>query len=538
MKRFGLFLLATVGLASLAQAADVPTTKAPAAAAAPNCWASLWDWLNSSSFDCPISAYGITLYGSLDLNAAYLSEGVGSSPSADKLNYGIQKSAYASRWMAGYNGLSTSVLGLAMKEDLGPVGAPGWSLIGVLEAGINPYSGMFANGPRSLADNNSRPAGKSPWQTSNFDGSRAGQWDNSQGYIGVSHPLYGALTFGRTNSLAFDVETAYDPAASIAFSMLGFSNSFPGFGDTETARPNTAFTYRLTYQNFRAAAQAQIGGYGWGNGTQGMYQGQLGVDFGPLSLDGVLSWAKDAVSLSTFGGANSSCTKGTTDCFINVNNAYYDPNSVLKATLSNNTGLELVAKYKWNTVTFYGGYLYANLANPSDNSLTGFPTVAQGIFIPPGYWSKGVYTNAAVTDNAYNINRKLNTVWTGFKWSIWSNLYLSMGFYYQRQNNYNFIVTNGVTTAAACTGTGAFISSAKCAGSQDAVSLLVDYRPVPRVDLYAGVMVSNVYGGLANGFTQTYSYSTLTKKGKIFTATATSANTQEYDPTVGIRIRF
>ena len=537
MKRFGLVLLAT-GLAGFAHAADLPTAKPPEAAPPSNCWSSFWNWLNSSSYDCPLTYRGITLYGALDLNAAYLSAGVGYSPSADKINYGIQKNAYASRWIAGYNGLSTSVLGLAMKEGLGPVGLPDWSLVGVLEAGFNPYSGMLDNGPRSLADNNAKPAGKYPWQTTNFDGSRAGQWDNSQGYIGVSHPVYGTLTFGRTNTLSFDVVAAYDPTASVGFSLLGFSNAFAGFGATETVRPNTAFTYRLTYRNFHAAAQGQIGGYDWGNGSQGIYQGQIGADFGPLSLDGVVSWAKDAVSLSSFGGSNVACVNPA-DCFIEVNNAYYDPNSVLKATLSNNTGVELVAKYKWNTVTFYAGYLYANLANPSDDYLAGFPSIAQGIFVPPGYWSKGVYTNAAVTDNAYNINRKLNTVWTGFKWSVWSNLTFGMGFYYQSQNNYNFTVsTSGLTTPAACTGTGAFISSSKCAGSQDAVSLLIDYRPVGRVDLYAGVMLSNVYGGFANGYTSTYTYYAPEPHGKIFAATATTAHTQEYDPTVGIRIRF
>jgi hypothetical protein len=44
----------------------------------------------------------------------------------------------------------------------------------------------------------------------------------------------------------------------------------------------------------------------------------------------------------------------------------------------------------------------------------------------------------------------------------------------------------------------------------------VDYRPVKRVDLYAGVALSNVYGGLANGYLQT----------------------QNIDPTVGLRIKF
>jgi hypothetical protein len=99
----------------------------------------------------------------------------------------------------------------------------------------------------------------------------------------------------------------------------------------------------------------------------------------------------------------------------------------------------------------------------------------------------------------------------------------------QNQNDYS---------AAPCTGTGAFISSNQCAGSQDAISMLIDYRPVGRVDLYAGVMLSNVYGALASGYTETYTYYAPEAHGKSFTATATTAHTQEYDPTVGIRIRF
>jgi predicted porin len=224
MKKLGIAIIAA-GIASFAHAADLPTTKAPEKAK-PNCFASFWTWFNASASDCPLSAYGITLYGTLDLNATYLHEGVDKSPAADKVNYSIQKNAFESKWLAGYNGLSTSVIGLKMKEDLARVGLPGWSLIGVLEAGVNPYSGMFDNGPRSLAYNNARPAGTFPFQNTNFDGSRAGQWDNSQGYLGISNPVYGTLTFGRTNSLALDVTSAYDPVASSAFSSIGFSASF------------------------------------------------------------------------------------------------------------------------------------------------------------------------------------------------------------------------------------------------------------------------------------------------------------------------
>ena len=535
MKRFGLVLLA-VGLASLAQAADFPSGQEAAAATKPNCWASPWDWLNSSANDCPLSAYGVTIAANLDLGVSYLSDAPGFNPSADKLGYGILRNANGGKWLAAYNALSTTVIGLTMNEDLAPLGLSGWSLIGVVEAGVNPYSGMLDNGPRTLADNNLRPARAWPWQNFNADSSRAGQWDNSQGFVGVSHPDYGTLTFGRSRSLAIDAMSAYDPAASNAFSLIGFSSAIAGFGATETVRPNTAFTYRLNYQNIRGAAQVQLGGYDWGNGSQGMVQGQIGVDFGPLSLDGVLSWTKDAVALSSFGGSNAYCVQGSTDCFVYVNNAYYNLNTVLKATLSHNAGAEIAAKYRWNAVSFYVGYLYASLQNPSDGYLGGFPTIAQGVFVPTGAWDKGVYANAAVNSANYNVHRVLNTFWTGFRWSVLSNLDVSMGFYYQAQNNYNFTVNaHGVTIAASCTGAGPYVSSPKCAGGQSAVSLLIDYRPVKRIDLYAGVMVSNVYGGLASGFySSASSYDPVTGK----TSTVTTARTQEWDPTVGVRISF
>jgi hypothetical protein len=99
VKRLGIALFAA-GIASLAHAADLPTTKAPQQAK-PNCWASFWDWLNASASDCALSAYGVTLYGTLDLNATYLHEGVDKSPAADKVNYGIQRNAYESKWLAG-----------------------------------------------------------------------------------------------------------------------------------------------------------------------------------------------------------------------------------------------------------------------------------------------------------------------------------------------------------------------------------------------------------------------------------------------------
>jgi predicted porin len=473
----GLVLLATVALAGLADAADLPP-KSAAEGAPPDCFSSLWTYLSSSASDCPLTYAGVTLYGTLDGGYGYETHGVPGNPSAGKVNYGIQKNSNNTHWLWSPNALSTSVIGLKMKEDLGY----GWSLIGAVEAGFDPYSGMLINAPRSRADNNVNALAN---QTANFNSSPAGQWDNAQGFIGLSNPVYGSLTFGRTNSLALDALTAYDPVASAAFSPLGFTSSFAGFGNSPTVRPNTAFTYRLSVGNFRVAAQAQVGGYAIGNASNGQYQGQIGADFGDLSLDGVVNWTRDAVSLSSYSG---SPPEG------------YDVNSVLKATLSNSAGVELMARYTWGQFRFYAGYNYARLMNPSDDYANGFPTIAEGIFVPPG----------VATSNAYDINRILNTVWTGVRYSMWSNLDLAAGVYYRSQNDYL------PPTSGACTGTGVNISSGKCAGSSGAASFLIDYQPVKRVDVYGGAMVSNVWGGFANGHLYT----------------------QNVDPTVGLRIRF
>jgi hypothetical protein len=81
--------------------------------------------------------------------------------------------------------------------------------------------------------------------------------------------------------------------------------------------------------------------------------------------------------------------------------------------------------------------------------------------------------------------------------------------YWEIQNNY--LADPGV-----CTGSGSTTSSSKCAGGRYSYSFLIDYLPVPRVNLYAGILVSNVYGGVASGF----------------------LHTTNIAPTIGMRFRF
>jgi hypothetical protein len=43
-------------------------------------------------------------------------------------------------------------------------------------------------------------------------------------------------------------------------------------------------------------------------------------------------------------------------------------------------------------------------------------------------------------------------------------------------------------------------NSDACPGNTQVVSAMIDWRPVKRLDVYAGVMYSHVAGGMANGF--------------------------------------
>ncbi len=547
MKKLGVSLAILIAAGSAAHAADLPTTKAPAAAPT-NCYASLWSWLNSTAADCPLSYGGFTVYATIDAGIGYELNGAGFNGwwNNGVSNIITKQSTRGPQWLWTPNGLSQSVVGIKMVE---PLWNSGWSIIGTAETGFDPYSMQLAYAQKAQVQNN----GKSLFvQTANGDSSRTGQPFNSQLFIGLSNKIYGTLVAGRVNSLSLDGINSYDPmGGSYAFSPLGYSGSYAGFGDTEGARANTALKYRVDlFQNYRIGALWQWGGYDQGNGTQGLYQGQIGGDFkfpsgGVLSLDAIGSYGKDEVNIGTLGTLTQCATlksgpfKGQTGCSYDSGASgsiplYYN-NTDLPATLSNNTGFTMLAKYKWQQWTLYGGYEYIRQQNPSNTYPNGFETI--GYYNVPGTipstfpGASKLWPTQWISYTSYQIPRVANVFWVGAKYAVNSQLDLVGAFYYLDQNNYNFSTSSktGITTPAACTNTTttgtqpngqAFtitrINSGKCAGSTDFISFLIDWRPVKRVDIYAGVMESNVYAGLANGYWKT----------------------QTINPTAGIRIKF
>jgi len=100
-------------------------------------------------------------------------------------------------WSLAPNAMSQSGVGA---KGTKPIGGD-FSFVFDWRAGFIPTSFQLANGPGSLRSNIGVPLDQ---QTTNADSSKAGQWYNDVGYVGISSPSYGTLTLFRQNSLTLD----------------------------------------------------------------------------------------------------------------------------------------------------------------------------------------------------------------------------------------------------------------------------------------------------------------------------------------------
>src|SRR6202158_1920984 len=462
-------LLATCSQASAAD--DIMAAKAAPASIAkassqPATCGSLEDFVVTS---CPLTWNGITVYGTIDGGVTWRSHGAPfNGTSAVGVDYLIQKYSNHPRWDLAPNGLTQSNIGIKGKEPF----AAGWAFIFDLQAGVDPYSLPFANGLHSEAQNAGGPL---PSQNSYADSSRAGQFYNSVGYLGVSSP-YGTLTVFRQNSLTLDAVLAYDPmGASYAFSPIGWQGITCGVGDTEDCRFSTAVKYRVDIGQFRVAALWQFGGYSLNNAATGSYQLQIGGDIanlagGTLSLDAIGSYVQNAVSISLAGNTLPAVLP-----------------QVLTATLSDDSSVMLVAKYSNGPVKLFAGYEYIQYAPPSNPYAagTGFSDIS-GDFVCAGC---AAFNNTNINNTAFNAGDKLfHVFWTGVKYAVTTELDVTGAYYHYDQPAF------GAFTIAA-----AAPRPANCHGTFDAVSFVVDWQFAKKFDAYAGIMFSQVNGGLANG---------------------------------------
>jgi predicted porin len=486
MTKLGIFaaiIFAAAGAASGAWAADSAASKAApastsASVSAPKTCTGVWDFIET---DCQLTWYGITLYGTIDAGFTYQTHGAPFDPrSPPRSAYLVQKYSRSPRWDLAPNGLTNSFIGIKGTEPI----AGNTSLVFALDAGFDPYSLKLSNGPGSVAHNAGVPQNQ---QTSWADSSRAGQWYNGQGYIGVSSPTYGTLTVFRQNALTLDGVLDYDPmSASYAFSPIGWQGITCGGGNTENCRHTTSLKYRITVGHARVAAIWQFGGYGQNNASNGAYQFGVGGDIpnlanGVLSLDAIYSYVRDGVTLADAPGT------------LDANGTPIPPflPQALTATISDNRAVMLLARYTNGPLKLYAGYEQIKFSAPSDPQFA-FTDIA-GDFICLGCVA---FNNTNIVNTAYGVNgladRIMQIAWTGMKYALTDQVDVIAAYYHYTQNSF----FGTPTGAAPCSGA----EHSQCAGTFNAISGVVDWKFAPKWDVYIGLMRSQYNGGLANAF--------------------------------------
>lgn len=463
-------LTASLAAAGLAQAQTAPSTPAPA----------------TKAEDSSLTWKGITLYGIVDIG---IQNDTHSAPFSDYFPPGsaslVQKNDYDSPTGITPSNLSQSRIGISGNE---PIGGD-WAGIFRFETFFNPQSGNISDACKSVALNNGKALTA---QTVGVDSSICGQLFSGVAMAGFASPTYGSFTFGRNVTLLADGIGKYDPlAASNAFSLIGFSGTAAGGGDTEDRRLDQSIKYYAKYDWLHLGALYQFGS-STGSVNTG-YQFQIGGEYAGFSIDGYYFKKYDAVAIASLSATQANQITGI--CPATVPPAPPSPPCIggyslsnsLAATISDNQTYAVMLSYAppGSTVKFLGGYERITFDNPNNP-------------LPAGSLTIGGYVLAFTNNAAFNNQKVLDVYWGGVKWGITPDLDLMAAYYGYQQDAF-------ATGANAGCGTKA---NGACSGTETVLTLVLDYKLSKRFDVYAGSMYSGVQDGLANGYLNTTNVAT------------------------------
>ncbi len=441
---------------------------------------------------------GICVYGDFDMGATYIQHSAPFAPTAGgPLDTLVSKNGgQGSYFGVGANQISTSFIGLRGKQEI----ADNLYAVFNLQTLFNPASGVNANGPGSIAQNNGLNIG---FQNSFGDSSKGGQLFNNAAYFGISSPTYGTFTMGRQSALTSDLIVNYDPlSGSNSWSVITFQGANGGGGDTQNRIYDNSYEYRVSVGPVRLAGEIQA--RNGGNSAPGnAFEGNIGFDYMGFSIDVAGGKIYDAIGVAPLALG------------VGVNTAVAIGNGQVAATVSDNTVFQAAARYTIGPWKLFGGYEHVDFANPNNP-------------LNAGAFGEGGIILAVPNNNAFVTDRVLQTAWFGVRYAITPALDITGAYYHEWQNSFN----NGNNTNPNANCTTAAVSGG-CSGTLDAVSVVADWRFAKHVDLYAGIMYSQVTGGLANGFIGT----TVTSTGAPLGA-ASSNKSSNYDPGVGLRYQF
>jgi predicted porin len=315
---------------------------------------------------------------------------------------------------------------------------------------------------------------------------------NNAAYFGISSPIYGTFTMGRQSALSSDLIVNYDPlSGSNSWSLITFQGANGGGGDTENRILDNSYEYRVNVGPVRLAVEAQLAN-GGNSGTGNIFQGDIGFDYMGFSVDFLGGHSADAISASPL-------TTG-------VLPAIAIGQGQVGVTVSDNTYFQVGVRYTIGPWKLFGGYENIHQANPNNP-------------LNAGAFLQGGFVAGTVNNINFPTDKILQTAWIGARYAITPALDITGAYYHEWQNQFD--------PAANCSlGT----NSAKCAGTLDAVSLVVDWRFARHMDMYAGVMWSQVNGGLASGF--------LVNNAGVTTQAVGRNSSSNVDPGVGLRYQF
>jgi predicted porin len=427
------------------------------------------------SGDDSLTWHGITLYGVVDVGVQYDTHSAPFTPYRPSASGNIvrQNSRESVTGVTPSN-MGQSRVGLQGIEPL----TGDWAALFQAETFFNPQSGEIADSLKSLAVNNGRSLAT---QSVGVDGGSAGQ-PFQTAFVGLQSARFGALTFGRQVTLLSEGTILYDPNYhASAFGLLGASNTYSGGGSSEDDRLDSTAKYLVSFNDL-----VHLGALYKFNGSRGSantaVQADIGGSFAGASLDAYYSKVNSAITASSLTAAQVAALSPG-----------YSVSNSLAATVSDNTAYSLMGLYKFDPFKFFAGYEYIQYTNPSTPLSAGFIDI-------------GGYVLAFVNNKAYDNAKIVQVYWTGVRYSVISNLDLTVAYYGYHQSAYGTGAEAGCSTSA----------HSECSGGLDAFSFDADYRFNKHFDAYLGAMYSSVHDGVANEY----------------------LNTNNINPTIGVRYKF
>jgi predicted porin len=337
----------------------------------------------------------IDLYGVLDAGYGYLEHSYGGNSDFPSTVNPYSLNSSSSSFSGVYSGgVSMSRWGVKGGLDLGS----GRRAFFTLESALDVVSGQTVNAARSVNEN----VGK--LNTANGASSINGQLFSRGAYLGVSDPVAGSLSLGRTTNFSLDQASVYDPIQdALLFSPLGFSGGIGGgLGATENARLDNSIKYQGKFAGVDVGLQYKHGGGEDAQSAGRAYVGMLGYVMGPASVQ------------ATYMKTENSVVWGTG--YSNV----VAPSS--NVTIENTNGFMVSGLYHvTDDATAKIGYEYTRATAPSNPNLTSIQSYYGINLLKPGTNASGVGAT--------------RVFWIGGDYKVTSALDVGVGYY--NVDNYN-----------------------------------------------------------------------------------------------------